>query len=112
MSKGHIVVRVITGDDDFWITGFNGTLEAARQYFMGRRFERSDETLRAPVTTVIPEWQASGSCTHPDHKVMSRSGKYSPIVAQTLRFGSPDYLLCQECADKLKRQGHGIKEFE
>jgi hypothetical protein len=36
----RIDVKVTTKDGDHWTTGFNGTAEEAKSYFMGKRFEK------------------------------------------------------------------------
>ena len=47
----RIDVKVTTKSDS-WVTGFNGTLEEAKKYFMGRKFETKDEKPGDPVTSV------------------------------------------------------------
>jgi hypothetical protein len=47
----RIDVKVTTKSDS-WVTGFNGTLEEAKSYYMGKRFETRDEKPGDPVTSV------------------------------------------------------------
>jgi len=51
-STNRITVKVITACGDHWVTGINATLDEAKRYFMGQRFERHDETMRGPVVSV------------------------------------------------------------
>jgi hypothetical protein len=46
-----ICVKVTTATDH-WLTSINCTLEEAKAYFMGQRFERRDETMGDPVISV------------------------------------------------------------
>jgi len=46
-----ICVQVST-KSDHWITEINCSLEEAKSYFMGQRFERHDETMGDPVISV------------------------------------------------------------
>lgn len=53
----RIDLKVTTADGDYWHTGFNGTIEEARAYYLGQRFEGWDdakgrEFIRAPVVSV------------------------------------------------------------
>jgi hypothetical protein len=48
----RITVKVTTACGDHWFTEINATLDEARRYFMGQRFERHDETMREPVVSV------------------------------------------------------------
>ena len=56
-----ITVKVTTADGDYWYSGINATLDEARAYFLGQRFEKLvpannwckvREVLREPVVTV------------------------------------------------------------
>jgi hypothetical protein len=47
-----ITVKVTTQCGNSWITRINATLEGAKKYFMGVRFENHDETLMGPVINV------------------------------------------------------------
>jgi hypothetical protein len=40
-----ITVRVFTLTGNSWVTSFNGTFAEAKAYFVGRDFERGDETV-------------------------------------------------------------------
>lgn len=55
-SSKRITVKVTTKDGDHWHTGFNGSHDEAKRYFMGRRFETmghdGKEKMREPVTAV------------------------------------------------------------
>lgn len=48
----RITVKVTTACGDHWFTEINATLDEAKRYFMGQRFERRDETMREPVVSV------------------------------------------------------------
>lgn len=47
-----IFLKITTADNDYWHTGFNGTLEEAKTYFLDQHFERSDETMGEVVVSV------------------------------------------------------------
>lgn len=56
-----ITVRVTTACGESWLTGINATLEEARDYFLGKRFEKLapaknwcgvQEVLLEPVVAV------------------------------------------------------------
>lgn len=52
LASARIVVRVSCSDGNHWVTSINASLQEAEAYFMGHRYERSDETIGAPVNRV------------------------------------------------------------
>jgi hypothetical protein len=48
----RIDLKVTQQGGNYWLTGFNGTLEEAKRYFMGVRFEDRNEKLGPPVVRV------------------------------------------------------------
>lgn len=51
----RIDVKVTTGCGNSWVTGFNGTYDEAKAYFMGVRFEimkNGREHVQKPVVSV------------------------------------------------------------
>ena len=48
----RVFVKITTSDGDHWNSLINTTIEGAKKYYMGQRFERRDETLGGPVVSV------------------------------------------------------------
>lgn len=55
--NNRINLKITLTDGNSWVTGFNGTLDEAHAYFMGRRFEAmnpytGEEYMQEPVSKV------------------------------------------------------------
>jgi hypothetical protein len=55
--SNRVTLKITLSDGDFWYSGFNGTIQEANEYFMGRRFEALSpytmkEYMRKPVVKV------------------------------------------------------------
>lgn len=75
-SPNRINVKITTKDGDYWFSGFNGTLDDAKNYFMGVRFEGADEKPREPVTSV--ELVESSIKKLPDFKLPKKPENKEP----------------------------------
>lgn len=83
----RIDVKVTTKSDS-WVTGFNGTLEEAKAYFMGKKFETKDEKPGDPVTSVtlvsgVKESQRS------ERKLITEGDEAKEVGTEDKQFDAP-----------------------
>lgn len=46
ISESRIDVKVTLADGNSWVTGFNGTLDEAKKYFLGQKFYSRSKSAR------------------------------------------------------------------